>query len=34
VWRYGLDHPDEALADQVRLRLGRDVRPAMEGVEG
>jgi hypothetical protein len=30
VWRYGLDHPDAALADQVRLRLGRDVRPAME----
>ncbi|WP_055478568.1 hypothetical protein [Sphaerimonospora mesophila] len=29
VWRYGLDHPDPALAEQVRLRLGRDVRPAM-----
>jgi hypothetical protein len=27
VWRYGLDHPDEVLAEQVRLRLGRDVRP-------
>ncbi|MFC0864504.1 hypothetical protein ACFHYQ_19615 [Sphaerimonospora cavernae] len=29
VWRYGLDHPDQALAEQVRLRLGRDVRPAV-----
>lgn len=33
VWRYGLEHPDEALAEQVRLRLGRDVRPAMEDTE-
>ncbi|WP_169952431.1 hypothetical protein [Microbispora sp. H11081] len=31
VWRYGLDHPDPALSEQVRLRLGRDVRPAMDG---
>ncbi|MEW9528153.1 hypothetical protein [Microbispora sp. NPDC049125] len=31
VWRYGLDHPDAALAEQVRLRIGREVRPAMEG---
>jgi hypothetical protein len=28
VWRYGLDHPDQVLAEQVRLRLNRDVRPA------
>jgi hypothetical protein len=33
VWRYGLDHPDRVLAEQVRLRLGRDVRPAMEGTD-
>ncbi|MBP2704160.1 hypothetical protein JOL79_10090 [Microbispora sp. RL4-1S] len=33
VWRYGLDHPDQALAEQVRLRLGRDVRPVLEGTE-
>ncbi|KAA9378324.1 hypothetical protein F5972_15755 [Microbispora cellulosiformans] len=33
VWRYGLDHPDRALAEQVRLRLGRDVGPVMESVE-
>ncbi|WP_327045743.1 hypothetical protein OG320_29350 [Microbispora sp. NBC_01189] len=33
VWRYGLGHPDRALAEQVRLRLGRDVRPVMESVE-
>lgn len=31
VWRYGLDHPDAALAEQVRLRLERDVRPAVAG---
>lgn len=31
VWRYGLDHPDTALAEQVRLRLGRDIRPAVAG---
>ncbi|GAA3446795.1 hypothetical protein [Planomonospora venezuelensis] len=24
VWRYGLDHADERLAEEVRLRLGRD----------
>ncbi len=30
VWRHGLDHPDEALAEQVRLRLARDVRPSLE----
>ncbi|ETK37584.1 hypothetical protein [Microbispora sp. ATCC PTA-5024] len=33
VWRYGLDHPDRILAEQVRLRLGRDVRPVMEGTD-
>ncbi len=27
VWRYGLAHPDAALAEEVRLRLSRDVRP-------
>jgi hypothetical protein len=27
VWRYGLDHPDSAIADQVRLRLNRDQHP-------
>ncbi|MEZ0070720.1 hypothetical protein [Planotetraspora sp. GP83] len=31
VWRYGLDHPDRVLAEQVRLRLTRDVRPAVPG---
>jgi hypothetical protein len=30
VWRYGLDHPDRVLAEQVRLRLARDVRPVAE----
>lgn len=30
VWRYGLGHPDPELAAQVRLRLGRDVRPMVE----
>lgn len=30
VWRYGLDHPDKVLAEQVRLRLARDVRPGLD----
>ncbi|GLX01840.1 hypothetical protein [Microtetraspora sp. NBRC 16547] len=29
VWRYGLAHPDAALAEEVRLRLNRDVRPSI-----
>ncbi|MFF4772835.1 hypothetical protein [Microtetraspora fusca] len=29
VWRYGLAHPDTALAEEVRLRLTRDVRPSV-----
>ncbi|GII78861.1 hypothetical protein Sru01_38430 [Sphaerisporangium rufum] len=28
VWSYGLDHPDEAVAEQVRLRLRRGDDPA------
>jgi hypothetical protein len=40
VWDYGLGHPDEAVAGQVRLRRGRDGGPftgdpdAGEPVEG
>jgi hypothetical protein len=30
VWTYGLDHPDEAVAEQVRLRLCRDEAPVAE----
>ncbi|WP_424532247.1 tetratricopeptide repeat protein [Sphaerisporangium viridialbum] len=33
VWTYGLEHPDEGVAEQVRLRLHRDEEPA-EGEEG
>jgi tetratricopeptide (TPR) repeat protein len=31
VWTYGLEHPDEGVAEQVGLRLRRDERPASGG---